>query len=217
VHRAFLASAGRNAAGSAAEFLPGLLLAPIVLAARGPEQAAYFGMAWTLASLLFLSSAAISRSALAALVGTPEGAPTCIRRATLQHLGAVAPAAVVLVALAPTALAIFGPGYASASLTLAVLALSVIVVAPSYVYLALLRARDRTAPLVAFPLAMILALAVLAPRMADAWGLVGVAGAWLAANVPFGIWAAWRLHQEVRAHEEVNDASRTVGGRAHVE
>lgn len=215
VRRAFLASAGRNAAGSAAEFLPGLLLAPIVLAARGADQAAYFGMAWTLASLLFLASAAISRSALATLVVTPGGAAACIRRAALQHLATVGPGAIGLVALAPVLLGVFGPGYATAALALAILALSIVAVAPAYLYLALLRARDRTAPLVAFPLAMVAALGLLAPALAGRYGLVGVACAWLAANLPFGAWAAWRLHQEVQ--EVMPDPAFPVGGRAHLE
>lgn len=213
--RAFLASAGRNLAGSAAEFLPGLLLAPIVLAARGAEQAAYFGMAWTLASMLFLASAAISRSALAALVVAKGGASGCLRRAASQHLVLVAPGAVAVLALAPWLLGVFGPGYASAAPALAILAVSAIVVAPSYLYLSLLRARDRTGPLVLYPLLQVGALAAVAPWAAGQWGLVGVATAWLAANAPFGAYAAWRLHHEARGVMPV--APVPVGGRAHLE
>ncbi len=213
--RAFLASAGRNFAGSAAEFLPGLLLAPIVLAARGAHEAAYFGMAWTLASMLFLASAAISRSALASLVAVPGGAPACLGRAVRQHLALVAPGAIAIVALAPWLLGVFGPGYASAAPALAILAVSIVAVAPAYLYLALLRARDRAAPLVLFPVLQVAALAALAPWAAQEWGLVGVATAWLASNVPFGAWGAWRLHQE--AGGVMPDAAFPVGGRAHLE
>lgn len=193
--RAFLATAGRNVTGSAAEFIPGLLLAPLVLAASGAEAAAAFSIAWTAASLLFLASAAVCRSALAELVRAgPSGQAAVLRRAVLLQVAVIGPGAVLGMALAPYVMAIFGPHYAlHASAAFAVLCASAIAVAPTYLYLSLLRARDRTAALVVFPIAMTIALLLLAPIMSGTLGVVGVALAWLLANIPFGLFAAWRL------------------------
>lgn len=216
--RAFLASATRNLAGGAAEFLPGLLLAPLVLATSGPESAAHFGMAWTIATILFLASSAASRSVLARLVHDPASAPQAIRRAAVQHLALVAPAALAMIALAPWLLGIFGDSYSSeAGLALVLLAASIVAVAPATLYLSLLRARDAGRSLVLYPLAMLGALAVLAPAMAAQWGVTGVAAAWLLANLPFGAYAAVRLHRESKEVTPHVDASAPVGHRAHLE
>lgn len=215
--RAFLGSALRNVAGGAAEFLPGLLLTPLVLATRGPAAAAHFGMAWTIASMLFLASSAASRSALAALVTDPTGTRHAIRRVALQHVLLVLPGAVAVIALAPWLLGIFGDSYSrEASLALALLAVSTLAVCPATVYLSLLRARDAGRSLVLYPLALLGALAILAPVLAAEWGLTGVAVAWLLANLPFGAWAAWRLHHEAKG-VTLDADPMLVGHRAHLE
>lgn len=213
--RAFLASAGRNVAGGAAEFLPGLLLAPLVLATSGADAAAHFGMAWTIAAMLFTASSAASRSALAVLVKDPAGVSQALRRAALQHAALIAPAALLLMALSPFVLEVFGDSYArEASVALTLLAVSIVVVAPATLYLSLLRARDAGRALVAYPLALLAALAILAPLLAARWGVTGVAAAWLLANLPFGLWAVWRL---LAAAKGVTDGPSPVGGRAHLE
>jgi hypothetical protein len=66
-------------------------------------------------------------------------------------------------------------------------------VAPTYLYLAYLRAVERPLALNVFPAAMIAVLAVLAPLLAGPLGTQGVALAWLLANIPFAFWGAWRL------------------------
>ncbi|MES2153969.1 MAG: hypothetical protein V4510_02445 [bacterium] len=215
--REVVASALRNVSGSAAEFLPGLILVPIVLALRGPAAAAYFGMAWTAASLLFLAAAAISRSALSEMVrGGPGTTTVAVRRAARHMLFVVVPAAVLAAASSTPLLQLFGPPYAAAAPALAVLAASVVFVGPTYLYLAVLRARERSTALVVLPLLMILALALAVPPMASRFGLAGVAWAWLLANAPFGIYAALRLWS---SHPEVSRLAPAphVGGRAHME
>jgi O-antigen/teichoic acid export membrane protein len=211
--REFLASAARNLSGGAAEFLPGLLLSPIVLAIDGPAAAAYFGIAWTAASLLFLTSAAIGRSALADILRNGNGSHTAaVRRGALQNLCTVAPAAVGGILLAPTVLSIFGKAYGvQGAGVFAVLCLSAFLIAPFYLYLAVLRAKERPAALVAFPLAMVAALLVLAPLLEARFGLPGVGLAWMAANAPFALYATWKL-----ARPEVKLAP-PVGGHPHPE
>jgi O-antigen/teichoic acid export membrane protein len=191
----FVRSAVRNVSGSAAEFLPGLLLAPLVLALHGPEEAAYFGIAWTAATLIFLASAAISRSAMAEIVRNgPSGVTAAVGRGAVQHLIVVVPAAILGAMLAPWALGVFGPDYAFyGTPVLIILCASAVFVAPTYLYLAYLRAVERPLALNVFPAAMIAVLAVLAPLLAGPLGTQGVALAWLLANIPFAFWGAWRL------------------------
>lgn len=195
----FLASSARNFSGSAAEFLPGLMLSPLVLAIGGAASAAYFGMAWTVASMLFLVSAAIGRSALAAMARPSGQLPHALRRGLLQMLVIVGPAAIVAAIVAPWVLGVFGADYAAAGTpAFRLLCASVVVVAPASLYLAVLRLRDRTLPLVLLPLSAIAFLLVLAPPLEARMGLEGVALAWLLANLPFGAWAITRLAAESR-------------------
>lgn len=216
--REFLKSSVRNISGTAAEFLPGLLLAPLVLAIAGAEQAAYFGIAWTAASLLFLASAAMSRSAMAAMVRQgAAGQPDAIKRITVQHAITVLPAALVGILLAPFLLGIFGPAYAQNGATVfMILCASILVVGPAYAYLAVLRARERPVALIVFPAAMIVALFAIAPFAIDRFGLPGVAIAWFAANAPFGAWGAWRL-RTLAKEVTPDDATTTLHRAPHVE
>ncbi|MEA3166766.1 MAG: hypothetical protein QOJ26_1640 [Thermoplasmata archaeon] len=214
----FLGSAARNMAGSAAEFLPGLLLAPIVLATDGPASAAYFGMAWTVASMLFLAAGAIGRSALAEMARPGVATGPALRRGLLQTFAVVGPGAIAGIILAPWVLGVFGADYATAgALPFAILCASILVVAPSSLYLSVLRVRERTLPLIALPLGTIALLLVLTPPMEAALGLPGVALAWTLANAPFGLWAMARLFAETRPLPEVNDAPQPVGGAPYLE
>jgi O-antigen/teichoic acid export membrane protein len=211
----FLGSAARNMAGSAAEFLPGLLLAPIVLATDGPAAAAYFGMAWTVASMLFLAAGAVGRSALASMARPGADTALALRRGLLQTFAVVGPGAALGIVLAPWVLGVFGPDYAQeGALAFAILCASVVVVAPASLYLAVLRLRERTLPLVALPLMTIALLLLLTPPMEARLGLPGVALAWAAANTPFGAWAIARLFSETRG---VTLVAKPVGGAPHLE
>lgn len=215
----FLRSAARNISGSAAEFVPGLLLAPMVLAIQGPEAAAYFGIAWTAASLLFLASSAISRSALAELVRRlPHEQAATLRRGVRQHLALVVPGAVACALLAPWLLRVFGQAYAdNAAGTLTILAASILVVAPAYYYLAYLRAQERPVALLLFPLGMVAALAVLAPPLAQRLGIEGVALAWFLANTPFAAYAVWRLRHLAREVTLKHGPAPGLAGAPHPE
>lgn len=189
----FLKRSFRNQPGSAVEFLPGLLLAPLVLVVDGPAPAGHFAMAWTAASLLFVMSAAIGRTALAEIV-QHGAAAAAIRKGFWQHVATVAPAALLGVLFAPWIMAVFGRQYAvEAATTFALLCTSILFVAPFYLYLSVLRADDRNGPLLIIPILLVVTLVVLAPLLGMRYGLAGVAAAWLLANAPFGLLSAWRL------------------------
>lgn len=208
----FLRTTVRNVASSAAEFLPGLLLVPIVLAIAGPRSAAHFGIAWTVAHLLFQIASAISRSALVEFSDAPASRhPGAVRRGILQAAVILAPAAVGAALFAPHVLGVFGAEYAAfGSTAFVVLCASIVVVAPWNLYLAVLRAREQVVPLVAFPVVTVAALFALVPLMESWWGLPGVSVAWIAANAPFGAWSTWRLYQE--GQEVASDDTPPVDG-----
>lgn len=211
----FLASAGRNVAGSAAEFLPGLLLAPIVLATEGPEAAAYFGIAWTMAAMLFLAAGAIGRSALAEMARPWSDPARAIRRAGAQSLLVLLPATAGAL-LAPVLLGLFGADYAAEATTaFRLLCASVLVVVPASLYLSVLRARERTLGLVVLPVGTIALLLALTPILEAEWGLTGVAAAWILANAPAGLWSLARLTHHAK---EVNPlVAQPLGGPPHLE
>lgn len=230
--RAFLGTAARNVAGSAAEFLPGLLLAPLVLHMEGPEAAAHFGIAWTGASMLFLLSAAICRSTFAEMSRQGDHGRH-LRKAVRHHLLIVAPAALAAMALSPLLLGLFGPGYAARGQGVFLLfAASVVLLAPVYLYLALLRSREDRVLLVAFPALLVAALFLLAGPLENELGLLGVGVAWVLAHAPLAGFAAARLAREMKpdprreaARDEPRrevthaapEAAPSHGGRAHVE
>lgn len=198
--RAFLGTATRNVSGGAAEALPGLLLVPLVFALEGAEAAAYFGIAWTAAALAFQISGVIGRSALTQMVRNGvQSTPSAIRKAITENAWVVAPLALFVALFAAPLLGVFGRDYATnGSLTLVILSASILVVAPVSLYLAVLRARNRTLPLVVFPVALMLTLGAAAPLLGSRYGLVGISIAWFAANTPFGLYAAWRLRRELK-------------------
>jgi len=196
----FLVCAVRNTANGAAELAPGLVLAPLVLALAGATEAAHFAIAWAAASILFMAAIAISRSALVELVrGDAASHGRTVRRSLVQQSVVLGPAALVGIAFAHPFLAIFGSEYArEGTLTMMILCASALFVGPTFLYLAVLRARDGSFGLIAIPLVMIVALVLLAPPLLARWGLPGVAVAWLASNVPMGALAGWKLSRAQR-------------------
>lgn len=189
----FLRTASRNLAAGTGESLPGLLVVPLVLALRGPVAAAHAGMAWAAASTVFLLSAALARSAFAAMSrGAPPG-PT-VRLAVRHHLRVVVPATAGALALAPLFLGLLGPDYAREGLPLFVLlAASVPLVATVNLHLALLRSGWGGRGLVAYPAALLGLLVAIAPPLVERLGPLGVGAAWLAAYAPWALLAAPRL------------------------
>ncbi|MHB8633180.1 MAG: lipopolysaccharide biosynthesis protein [Thermoplasmatota archaeon] len=222
--RTLLRSAARNLSGSAAEFLPGLLLAPLVLAVDGAAAAAYFGMAWMAAAALFLLASSCARSATVEMVSDPASTRHSLARALRVEAIVLLPLALIGAATAPWTLSVLGTAYAVAgAVPMAILCLSAIAVAPIHLYLALLRAREVALPLILFPAAMIVFLFILAPPLGARWGLTGIAVAWAVTNVPFAIYGSVALAREwrraPRPRREVIPRAQppTLSGRAKLE
>ena len=205
--------AARNFALNVSEFLPGLLLPIVVLAALGPVVNARFFLAWTVASVAFLASKAVSQASFAALArgGDPRGA---LRKAFLLSALLLGPFALVLLVAAEPLLRVFGPGYAESALLLRLLALSVPGIVVSNVFLSYLKARSAGWELVLLPAAGLAVLLSLVPFALARFGAEGVGIVWLAVQCALGLYSAIRLTAALRRyqHENVRPALRH---RAH--
>lgn len=186
----------RNYALNLSEFLPGLLLPIVVLHALGAEENARFFLAWTMATVLFLASKAVSQSAFAALVRERD-ASAPLRKALGLSFGLLIPPAAVLYVGAAPLLALFGPHYVAGAALLRILALSIPFVIALNLYLATLKAHDAGWELTILPLASLVALLSAMP-FALAVGIEGAGIAWLTIHVIVGTYAALRLVPKLR-------------------
>jgi O-antigen/teichoic acid export membrane protein len=152
----------------------------VVLTRLGPEAAATFGIAWTIAYSLFLVPHGLGQAMVAHLAADPGGLAAARRGMVLRAYALLVPAVLVLVFAARPLLAVFGPHYAATGVTVLVLAALPEVVVRSAIAAA--RVQRRAAVLGGLPAAvagMVLAGSwVLAPRL----GLVGVGAALLIAE-----------------------------------
>ena len=155
----------------------------VVLTRLGPEAAATFGIAWTIAYALYLVPHGMGQAMVAHLAADPGGLAAARRGMVLRAYALLVPAVLVLAVAARPLLAVFGPHYAATGVT--VLILAALAALPDVVVraaVAAARVQRRAAVLVGLPAAvagMVLAGSwVLAPRL----GLVGVGAALLVAE-----------------------------------
>jgi len=181
--RTFLAYSGANYVVNVTEWLPTLVLPLLVLAVAGPEQNAVFYMAWTLASLAFFFTKAVSQSTFAEMSHQPENLAPLLRKGA-KHSGlVVAPTLLGGALLGGVALSLFGPTYRDQGYPLLLVLLgSGVFVAVSNLYLTLLKARDARVELVLLPTLLLAATVTAAYAALGAFGLMGLAWAWLLTN-----------------------------------
>ncbi|HUR67800.1 MAG TPA: hypothetical protein VM370_01025 [Candidatus Thermoplasmatota archaeon] len=192
----------RNYALNLTEFLPGLLLPILVLHALGAEENARFYLTWTLATVAFLASKAISQSAFAALVRDPDGRAS-LKKGLALSVGLLGAPTIVLYVAAPWLLALFGPHYVAGAPLLRVLAASVPFVIAFNLHLAYLKARDQGWELTLLPLASLVALLATMPFALHAGGILGAGIAWLAVQAIVGTYAGARLAAKLRRNTHV--------------
>lgn len=175
-------SAGWHQAATLAAQIPSFLL-PIVVAGRaGAEANAGFYVAWQMAGGCFMVSAAIAPTLLARLAAGDDH-EAVMRSGTRLLLLLLAPVTAAVVLVGPFVLALLGPVYREATLTLVVLALAAYPDGRTAFHSARWRVHDqghRAAALNAMMATAALAGAwVLVPRL----GPVGAAWAFLGAQV----------------------------------
>jgi O-antigen/teichoic acid export membrane protein len=182
VLRRYLSMTSGNYLATIMGILPISVVPLEVLAVRGAAETARFAIAFLVAGFLnFIpSTAAQVLFAEASRKGVPLGQQ--LRKALRGVYGLLLPASVVMVAIAPLLLRLFGPAYAAAATgCLRVLALSALLTGGTYLVDSLLIARDRTAAYILMNgvnAALVLACVwVLLPR-----GLTAAAGGWALAQ-----------------------------------
>ncbi|MBI2857548.1 MAG: hypothetical protein HYX90_00600, partial [Chloroflexi bacterium] len=166
-----------------ADFLgsaPSFVLPLIVLRQAGPESTAYFAIAWALAGFLALIPGALSLSLFAE--GSREEERLGIHASRAFTLAIVlVPVVLVAVIFAPQILLLYGKSYSSGSVAaFRLLALAAFASAALSLYMSVARVRGK----LSWVLAVNAVPAVVGIGFAyvglNHWGIVGVAGAWLA-------------------------------------
>jgi O-antigen/teichoic acid export membrane protein len=211
--REMLGYAARNYALNLSEFLPGLVFPILVLQSLGPAENARFYLAWTVATVAFLASKAITQSSFAALVRPGPAAPA-LRKAFLLSGVVLGPMAVGLFALGGVVLGVFGDHYSQGAELLRMLALSIVPVAVANVYLSYLKARRPALELTLLPALTMVALLALTPFALARFGVLGVGAVWLGVQALAGLYAAIRLTVLLR-RSSVDESRTALRGRAH--
>jgi len=211
--REMLGYAARNYALNLSEFLPGLVFPILVLGAMGPAENARFYLAWTVATVAFLASKAITQSSFAALV-RPGPAGPALRKAFLLSLIVLGPMMVGLFALGGTLLGVFGDHYAQGAELLRILAISIAPVAISNVYLSYLKARRPALELTLLPAITMAALLALTPFALVRLGILGVGFVWLGVQSLAGLYSAVRLVAILR-RSSVDEPRTALRGHPH--
>lgn len=155
----------------------------LVLDQLGPEQNAYFSLAWVIAYTLFLATYNMGSSLIVEAAGNPARLAEHTRT-VLRHSGALIAAGVaVVVAVAPWLLRLFGPGYAAEGTTLVrLLALSALPNLVLGVAVDVARSRRQLRRVVGLQAALCVLVIGLTVLLLPPLGLTGVGLAWLLAE-----------------------------------
>lgn len=143
-HREIARYLGGGYLGGAFQFAS-VSLVPIVVAAHlSPATNAYFQMAWVPGMMLDLLALTLSFSLTVEGAFDRAGLARSTRAALRRTVTLMAPVTVLVVALAPVGLEIYGHGYATGAPLLQVLALAVLPKAVIELYVGVLRVQKRT-------------------------------------------------------------------------
>jgi len=160
----------------------------MVLNRLGGTENAYFSLAWVIAYTLFLASYNMGSSLVVEAAHAPERLVADARR-VLRHSGALLAAAVLLlVAVAPWLLRLFGPGYAAHGTgLLRLLALAALPNLLLDVAVDVARARRRLAWAVGLQAALCVLVLGLSAWLLPVLGIAGVGVAWMTAECLIGL------------------------------
>ena len=156
-----------------------LVLPLLVLSVAGPEQNAYFYVAWVVATGVMTLANNLAAALTVEAAHDKDSLALLTRKLVSRAVRLGAPILLVLLAVPSLVLAVFGPDYGQASTTLRVLALSTVPRAILIVFSAVARVRNQVVLLLLSEVAAGLATIVLAFWWARPHGALGVALAWL--------------------------------------
>ncbi|MCB0976793.1 MAG: lipopolysaccharide biosynthesis protein [Acidimicrobiales bacterium] len=193
---------GRAAVGRASSFVAGNYVAtlvaiiplttlPMITVARlGSADAAYFAIPLMICNLLTFIPQMTSQSLLAEAAHSETDLPALITRSLRGIYAVMVPAALVMAAVAPLVLSVFGPDYSSNGTTvLRLLALGALVSSFSYVADTVLNARRQVrAYVVVNTLGTVVVLGAAVAGMS--FGLAGLGWGWIAGQLGYAVIAA---------------------------
>lgn len=180
--RRYLSFSGGSYLGTVVGILPATVVPLMVLATRGPDETAFFTVAFMLASFLNFVPSTTGQVLMAEASRGDRSLRVVVSKA-LRHVYILLVPAVLLLALAgPQVLRIFGQNYADgASTCLRLLSVGALVTGCTYLIDAILAARDRMRAYIAMNVANAAAVLVLV-GLALPHGLTAAAGAWVVAQ-----------------------------------
>lgn len=199
---------------------------PVLLAVAGrPVQAAAFGAAWQIASVVGLLSPAVATGLFAA--GSADRPSLKHQTATTrrQVLAIVVPASLLLAALAPQLLGVVGPEYVATGTTaLRILAIGLLADAFSNIEVARLRTSERYRGAMAINGTILMVGLGAAAWLVPAWGATGAASGWLLGEALGAVVALLSIrlaasrstrHEDLARLRIVSSGTRERRGAAH--
>ena len=178
----------------------------LVLARLGADDAAVYGIVWTIAISLYLIPSGMAQSMIAHTAGDPARADAARRAMVRRSLQLVVPAAAVLAVGAYPVLWLFGEHYArNGAWALVLAALSAVPQVVTAATVAQARVQQRMRVLVAVPGTLALAVLAGAWLLMPVLGITGAALSWLLAQLT---WAAVLLARARARRRPARPASR---------
>jgi len=176
-------------------------LIPIAVAIRvGPRLNAYFYMAWTIGGMLFLLAMSMSRSLTVEGAFDSETLAADCRSALRHTMLLLVPVVAAAALLAPTALGLFGPGYARYGVPiLQVLAIATLPKTLTETYLGALRAQSRAKLIAVIQIVRCVLMLGLALALTETMGMVGAGVAVLVSESVIALTIAPGLRRIVSA------------------
>ncbi|PPK67349.1 glycosyltransferase [Actinokineospora auranticolor] len=182
LRREHLSFSSASYLGNVFGVIPSTVVPILVLGVLGAQTTAWLSMAFLLVGFLNFIPSAVSQALFAHAARDPGGLAARRRKAMKAVFALLTPGVVVLVAIAPVLLSVFGPEYVAATTATRVLAVGALVSATAYVIDAALIAQNRKVAFVAVNGVNAL-LVVVAVVLTAHHGLTAVALGWAGAQV----------------------------------
>jgi len=173
---------------------PALVLPIMVVNYLGPQQNAYFYIAWTIYALLRAIPLSVSRSLFAEGSHFEDKLKENVIKSFKLTFLLLIPAVILLILFGKWLLLVFGQGYSLNSLhLLRILAVSSLPISITYIYSTILRVTKRIRELVIIWGFIVTAMLVVSYLVTPSTGIIGIGYAWLGAQVMSAIYAASAL------------------------
>lgn len=181
---------------------PNLILPILVLHILGPEDTAYFYIAYSISSILFMIPGSISTSLL---VEGSHGSD--LKEKILKSLIAIIilliPCIIFIYLYGGALLNLFGKGYLEAISLLKYMALSSIFVTFCYIYISIERVRKKVKGLICISIMIFTSLIILSYVLMIKYGVIGIGYAWL---VGYGLCSLSIIYPLLRIQTNVSES-----------